>query len=71
MYFELAKENGLTLTELALSFVSERSFVVSNIIGATSLTQLKENIGSYKIKLSEEILSEIDNIHSKIPNPAV
>jgi aryl-alcohol dehydrogenase-like predicted oxidoreductase len=51
--------------------VSERSFVVSNIIGATSLTQLKENIGSYKIKLSEEILSEIDNIHSKIPNPAV
>ena len=71
LYYDLALENGLSLTELSLSFVSERSFVTSNIIGATSLKQLKENIKTYKVKLSKEVLSAIDDIHNKIPNPAV
>ena len=71
LYYNLAKENNLSLTELSLSFVSDRSFVTSNIIGATSLKQLKENIKTYSIKLSKEILSKIDEIHNKIPNPAV
>jgi aryl-alcohol dehydrogenase-like predicted oxidoreductase len=71
LYYNLAKQNGLTLTEMSLSFVSERSFVTSNIIGATSLKQLKENIETHKIKLSKEVLSAIDEIHNKIPNPAV
>ena len=71
LYHQLAIDNGLTLTQLSLSFVSERSFVTSNIIGATSLEQLKENIETHKVKLSKEILSEIDEIHNKIPNPAV
>jgi len=71
LYHQLAIDNGLTLTQLSLSFVSERSFVTSNIIGATSLEQLKENIETHKVKLSKKILSEIDEIHNKIPNPAV
>ena len=71
LYYELAKESGLSLTQLALSFVNDRSFVTSNIIGATNILQLKENIGSHKIKLSKEILSQINAIHNKIPNPAV
>ena len=71
LYHNLAKQNGLSLTELSLSFVSERSFVTSNIIGATSLKQLKENIKTHKVKLSKEVLSAIDDIHNKIPNPAV
>ncbi|MDG2371997.1 MAG: aldo/keto reductase [Flavobacteriaceae bacterium] len=71
LYYNLAKQNGLSLTQLSLSFVSERSFVTSNIIGATSLKQLKENIETHTVKLSEEILSKIDEIHNKIPNPAV
>ncbi|MDA9685429.1 aldo/keto reductase [Flavobacteriaceae bacterium] len=71
LYYDLAIENGLSLTELSLSFVSERSFVTSNIIGATSLKQLKENIKTHKVKLSKEVLSAIDDIHNKIPNPAV
>ncbi|MBN09426.1 MAG: aldo/keto reductase [Flavobacteriaceae bacterium] len=71
LYYNLAKEIGLSLAELSLSFVNERSFVTSTIIGATSLNQLKENIGSNKIKLSMDVLNEIDRIHSLIPNPAV
>ncbi len=69
-YFKLAKELGLSLTTLALAFVSERPFVTSNIIGATTLEQLKENIDSIHTKLDEDTLKEINTIHSKIPNPS-
>ena len=69
-YYDLAKENGMSLTTMALSFVNDRSFVTSNIIGATSIDQLKENIDSYKIFLSDEILDKINIIHNNQPNPA-
>ena len=69
-YYDLAKENGMSLTTMALSFVNDRSFVTSNIIGATSIEQLKENIDSYKILLSNELLEEINIIHNNQPNPA-
>ena len=69
-YYNLAQDNGMTLTQLALAFVNDRPFVTSNIIGATNLEQLKENIGTATIKLSDEILNEIDAIHEAIPNPS-
>ena len=69
-YYDLAKENGMSLTTMALSFVNDRSFVTSNIIGATSIEQLKENIDSYKTLLSNELLEEINIIHNNQPNPA-
>ncbi|MAB29974.1 MAG: aldo/keto reductase [Formosa sp.] len=69
-YLKLAKELGLSLTTLALAFVSERPFVTSNIIGATTLEQLKENIDSIHTKLDEDTVKEINTIHSKIPNPS-
>jgi aryl-alcohol dehydrogenase-like predicted oxidoreductase len=55
---------------MALAFVNDRPFVTSNIIGATSMDQLKENINSINIKLSKEILGEINLVSEKIPNPA-
>ncbi|MEL0262979.1 MAG: NADP(H)-dependent aldo-keto reductase [Flavobacteriaceae bacterium] len=70
-YLQLAEDHGLSLTALALAFVKSRSFVTSNIIGATNLEQLKENIDAYQYTLSEEVLQEIDKIHNQIPNPAV
>ena len=69
-YYNLAKENGMSLTTMALSFVNDRSFVTSNIIGATSIDQLKENIDSFKTLLSDLVLEEINNIHNNQPNPA-
>ena len=69
-YLNLAKELGLSLTSMALAFVSGRPFVTSNIIGATTVEQLKENIDSINIKLNEDMLREINAIHSKIPNPS-
>lgn len=69
-YCDLAKKLGISPAELSLAFVRSRQFVASTIIGATSMTQLKENIGSLKVELDEEALREIDAIHFRHPNPA-
>lgn len=69
-YYELAQANGLTLAQMALAFVNSRPFVTSTIIGATTMRQLEENIGSIDINLSDDILKEIETIHNLIPNPA-
>ena len=69
-YAELASAHNLSLTQMALSFVTSRPFVTSNIIGATSMEQLKENIGSIDVHLSDEVLKGIESIHNQIPNPA-
>ena len=69
-YFNLAKEYNMTMAQLAQAFVNTRPFVTSNIIGATTMEQLKENIGSVNIELSDEILKRIDDIHNNNPNPS-
>ena len=69
-YYELAKEYNITMVQLAQAFVNSRTFVTSNIIGATTMKQLKENIKSIDIDLSEEILEKINLIHNNNPNPA-
>ena len=70
-YFKLAKKYGIAPSTFANSFVNDRPFVTSNIIGATTMAQLKENIDSVEVTLSKEILSEIENIHLSDPNPCV
>lgn len=69
-YCRLAEEHGLTPAQMALAFVNSRSFVLSTIIGATSLDQLKENIASTDVTLSPEVLRGIHAIHKRIPDPA-
>ena len=69
-YFKLARDYNLTMVQLAQAFVNSRPFVTSNIIGATTMEQLKENIESIKIKLSNEIIGKINLIHNKNPNPS-
>jgi aryl-alcohol dehydrogenase-like predicted oxidoreductase len=69
-YGELAQQNGLSLAQMALAFVNTRNFLTANIIGATSIAQLKENIDSINIKLSDDVLKEIERIHLEFPNPA-
>ena len=69
-YAKVADKHNLSLTHLALAFVNSRPFVTSNIIGATTIDQLKENIESININLSDEVLDEINEIHEMQPNPA-
>ena len=54
---------------MALAFVNSRPFMTSNIIGATTMEQLKENIESVDVDLSNEIIEKINLIHSNNPNP--
>jgi aryl-alcohol dehydrogenase-like predicted oxidoreductase len=70
LYYNIANKHNLSLAEMSLAFVNDRPFVTSNIIGATNMEQLKENINSINIKLSKEIISEINLVSEKIPNPA-
>lgn len=69
-YVDLARQHGLDPSQLALAYVNSRRFVTSNIIGATNLEQLKINLGSVDVVLSEEILTGIENIHKLYPNPS-
>ena len=70
-YVELARKYNLTPAKIANAFVNDRPFVTSNIVGATSLNQLKENVDSINISLSQEIMDEIQKIHSYDPSPCV
>ena len=70
LYQKIAQESGITLSELAIAFVKQQSFVMSTIVGATTLNQLKENINAQKIVLSQEILAAIEKVQEEIPNPA-
>ena len=70
-YFKLAKKYGIAPSTFANAFVNDRPFVTSNIIGATTMKQLKENIDSIDLTLSKDILNEIENIHLSDPNPCV
>ena len=70
LYYELAKDYDMSLAQMALCFINQRPFVASNIIGATKMHQLKENIETGSMTLSDEILKKIENIHESIPNPA-
>ena len=69
-YFNIAEKHKVSLTQLSQAFVNSRDFVTSNIIGATTMKQLKENIDSINISLNQKIIDEINLIHENIPNPA-
>jgi len=71
-YIEVGKKHGLSPVELALAFVRDRFFVTSNIIGATSLEQLKENMNAYALTrpLPEEVTADIEAVFNRFRDPA-
>jgi aryl-alcohol dehydrogenase-like predicted oxidoreductase len=68
-YVELARKHGLDPAAMALAFCLTRPFMASVIIGATSMTQLKTNIGAKDLVLSDEVLREIQTVHRTWPLP--
>ena len=70
-YVNLAMKYNIVPATFANAFVNDRSFVTSNIIGATNMKQLKEDIDSVDLTLTKEMLEEIENIHLSDPNPCV
>lgn len=70
MYRDIAEKYDLNFAQMSLAFVTDRPFMTSNIIGATTMEQLKENIASVDLTLSDEVLEEINAVHAIHPNPA-
>ena len=68
-YYEIAKKYNLDLTQMSLKFLEIQPFVTSVIIGATTMEQLKTNIESVNIKLTDEIINEINEVQNIYPNP--
>ena len=67
---EVAKAHGLSLTELALGYVRSRWYVGSTIIGATTMSQLEENIAAARVTLDADTLAAIAAVQLRYPNPA-
>lgn len=73
-YLEVAKKHGLTLVELALAFVRDRQFLTSQIIGATSVEQLKEDIDavlSVERPLPPEVMADIESVFKRYKDPSI
>ncbi|OBX38053.1 L-glyceraldehyde 3-phosphate reductase [Halomonas elongata] len=68
-YVEIAREHDLDPAQMALAFVNSRPFLTSNIIGATTMAQLESNLASESLRLSDEVLDAIEDVHRRLPNP--
>jgi len=68
-YVDLAHQHGLSPAQLALAWVNSREFVTSNIIGATTMEQLRENMGSVEVTLSQDLVEAIEAIHAEFTYP--
>ena len=69
-YVKVAKEHNLKPAQMSLAYINAKPFVTSNIIGATTMEQLKENIESINIKLDKKVIEKIEEIHKQNPNPS-
>ena len=66
----IANEAGLSPAQMAIAYARTRWFTTSVILGATSVQQLSENLGSAEVTLAAEVLEKIEAVHRVYPNPA-
>jgi aryl-alcohol dehydrogenase-like predicted oxidoreductase len=70
-YNALAREHGLTPTQMALAFCYTNWRVASTIIGVTSVAQFDEDLAAWGTTLSPELLKAIDGVRREFTDPAV
>ena len=68
-YLDIAKKFSLNFAQMSIKFCEIQKFLTSVIIGATTMEQLKINIESVNVNLTEEIIKKINDVHIKYPNP--
>ncbi|PCH83204.1 MAG: aldo/keto reductase [Piscirickettsiaceae bacterium] len=66
-YIALAKQHDLDICQMALAFVNQQPFITSTLIGATTMEQLKSNIASINLTLSQEVMAGIKAIRKQYP----
>ena len=69
LYYEISEKYGLDMSQMSLKFCEIQEFMTSVIIGATTMEQLKTNIESVNINLSDDVIKEINNVQTIYPNP--
>lgn len=69
-YVKLARQHDLDPAQMALAYINSRQFTTANIIGATTMEQLKSNIDSVSLELTADVLEAIEAIHQRYPNPS-
>jgi len=68
-YVALARQHGLDPAQMALAYLHSRPFITSTIIGATTMPQLQSNLESINLMLDDDVISGIETIHQRYPNP--
>ena len=68
-YFKIAKKYSLDMAQMSIKFCEIQDFMTSVIIGATTMEQLKTNIESVNVNLSDDVIKEINQVQTIYPNP--
>ena len=68
-YVDIAREHGLSPSQLALAWCDQLDGVTSTIIGATSMAQLKENIAAFELGLNADVMHKIGAVFKQYPLP--
>ena len=68
-YYKISEKHNLNMSQMSLKFCELQHFMTSVIIGATTMEQLKTDIESVNVKLSDEVIKEINEVQKIYPNP--
>jgi len=68
-YYKISEKFSLDMSQMSIKFCEIQDFMTSVIIGATTMEQLKTNIESVNVNLSDDIIKEINNVQKIYPNP--
>ena len=68
-YYKISNKYNLNMSQMSIKFCEMQEFMTSIIIGATTMEQLKTNIESVNVNLSNEVIKEINNVQKIYPNP--
>ncbi len=69
LYFKICEKHNLNMTQMSIKFCEIQEFMTSVIIGATTMEQLKSDIESVNVKLSNDVIEEINQVQTIYPNP--
>ena len=68
-YYKISEKFDLDMSQMAIKFCEIQDFMTSVIIGATTMEQLKTNIESVNVNLSDDVIKEINHVQTIYPNP--
>ena len=69
LYYNISKKHNLDMSQMSIKFCEIQDFMTSVIIGATTMEQLKTNIESVNVNLTDDVINEINHVQKIYPNP--